>query len=70
MVVMVVYSKFSVLLWSKALVLDLNQAEQKRYGMVVVVVVGGRLEVLVQNSMFFLSMNSFFALNCSACFKL
>ena len=27
-VVVVVYSEFSVLLWSKALVLDLDQAEQ------------------------------------------
>ena len=27
--VVVVYSEFSVLLWSKALVLDLDQAEQK-----------------------------------------
>ena len=29
MVVVVVYSEFSVLLWSKALVLDLDQAEQQ-----------------------------------------
>ena len=28
-VVVVVYSEFSVLLWSKALVLDFDQAEQK-----------------------------------------
>ena len=30
-VVVVVYSEFSVLLWSKALVLDLDQAEQYSY---------------------------------------
>ena len=29
-VVVVVYSEFSVLLWSKALVLDLDQAEQNQ----------------------------------------
>ena len=35
-VVVVVYSEFSVLLWSKALVLDLDQAEQYKYPSLIV----------------------------------